>query len=76
MLGIGLDSDGHKRLTRGPNFALVGGSHDTHAAMTETAIKINEKLKQAGHTLESVPHEQFADIAHEVGLKPKPPPEN
>ena len=24
LLGVGLDSDGHKRLTTGPNFALVG----------------------------------------------------
>ena len=76
MLGVGLDSDGHKRLTRGPNFALVGGSKDTHAQMTEHAIKINEKLKQAGHTLDSVPHEQFEDIAREVGLKRAKPPEN
>ncbi len=25
MLGLGLDSDGHKRLTSGPNFVLMGG---------------------------------------------------
>jgi len=48
MLGIGLDSDGHKRLTRGDNFALVGGSEETHEQMTEKAIKINEKLKSRG----------------------------
>ena len=23
ILGVGLDSDGHKRITTGPNFALV-----------------------------------------------------
>jgi hypothetical protein len=44
LLGVGLDSDGHKRLTTGPNFALIGGSAETHATMTEKAIKINEKL--------------------------------
>lgn len=76
MLGVGLDSDGHKRLTQGPNFALVGGTQATHAEMTEKAIKINEKLKRAGHTLDSVPREQFDDIAQEVGLKRRPPPEN
>jgi hypothetical protein len=43
LLGVGLDSDGHKRLTTGPNFALVGGSEETHEVMTEKAIKINEK---------------------------------
>ena len=42
MLGIGLDSDGHKRITKGENFALVGGTKETHEVMTETAMKINE----------------------------------
>jgi hypothetical protein len=69
MLGVGLDSDGHKRLTTGPNFALVGGTQQTHEEMTEKAIKINEKLKSRGKQLETVTHEEFDDIAHEVGLK-------
>jgi len=69
MLGVGLDSDGHKRVTTGPNFALVGGSQDTHECMTEKAVKINEKLKARGKELHDVSHEEFDDIAHEVGLK-------
>ncbi len=69
ILGLGLDSDGHKRLTTGPNFALVGGTQETHEDMTEKAIKINEKLKSRGKQLEEVSHEEFDDIAHEVGLK-------
>ena len=69
MLGVGLDSDGHKRITKGPNFALVGGSKDTHEQMTEKAIKINEKLKLRGKHLHEVGHQEFDDIAHEVGLK-------
>ena len=69
MLGVGLDSDGHKRLTTGPNFALVGGSKDTHDEMTEKAVKINEKLKSRGKQLEQVSSEEFDDIAHDVGLK-------
>ncbi len=73
MLGVGLDSDGHKRLTTGPNFALVGGTEETHAVMTEKAVKINEKLKERGKQLETVTHEEFDDIAHEVGLKPVKP---
>jgi hypothetical protein len=73
MLGVGLDSDGHKRLTTGPNFALVGGTEETHAVMTEKAVKINEKLKACGKQLENVSHEEFDDIAHEVGLKPVKP---
>ena len=69
LLGVGLDSDGHKRITKGPNFALIGGSQDTHEQMTEKAIKINEKLKARGKQLDNISHEEFNDIAHEVGLK-------
>ena len=68
MLGVGLDSDGHKRLTTGPNFILAGGSEETHEVMTEKAIKINEKLAAKGKQLEEVTHEEFDDIAHSVGL--------
>jgi hypothetical protein len=69
MLGLGLDSDGHKRLTTGPNFVLVGGTEETHEVMTEKAIKINEKLTAAGKSLEQVDREEFDDIAQSVGLR-------
>jgi hypothetical protein len=69
MLGIGVDSDGHKRLTTGKNFALIGGSEETHQAMTEKAIKINEQLASKGKRLEDVTREEFEDIAHSVGLR-------
>jgi len=69
MLGLGLDSDGHKRITKGPNFALIGRSKDTHEQMTEKAVKINEKLKARGKELHQVSHEEFDEIANEVGLK-------
>ena len=69
MLGVGLDSDGHKRVTTGPNFALVGGSRETHEQMTEKTIKINEKLKARGKELHEVSCEEFDDVALEVGLK-------
>ena len=69
MLGLGLDSDGHKRLTTGPNFLLAGGTAETHEVMTEKAIKINERLAAKGKQLEDVSHEEFDDIAHSVGLQ-------
>jgi hypothetical protein len=73
MLGVGLDSDGHKRITTGPNFALIGGSEQTHEVMTEKAIKINEKLARKGKSLESLSQQEMDDIAAEVGLhRPKP----
>ena len=73
MLGVGLDTDGHKRLTTGPNFALVGGSEQTHEVMTEKAVKINEKLAAQGRRLDDVSVEEFDDIAQSVGLKRNPP---
>jgi len=76
MLGVGLDSDGHKRITKGDNFLLVGGSKDTHEVMTEKVIKINEKIAARGKRLEEVGREEFEDIAHSVGLqKHLPPPD-
>jgi release factor glutamine methyltransferase len=53
LLGVGLDNkDGHKRVTKGDNFFLVGGSEETHDKMAETAIKVNENLKIKGKRLE------------------------
>lgn len=69
MLGVGLDSDGHKRITTGDNFALVGGTEETHQVMTEKVIKINEQLKSRGKLLETITGKEFDDIAEEVGLK-------
>lgn len=76
MVGVGLDSDGHKRVTTGPNFVLAGGSKDTHEEMTEKVIKINEKLSAKGKSLEQVSREEFDDIAHSVGLHRHRPDQN
>lgn len=73
LLGVGFDSDGHKRITTGHNFALVGGSRETHEEMTEKVIKINEKLTAKGKRLEEVSAEEFDDIAGAVGLKRRQP---
>ena len=73
MLGLGLDSDGHKRLTTGPNFVLMGGSQETHEVMTEKVVKINEKLAAKGKQLEDVSSQEMDDIAHEVGLRRQKP---
>ena len=70
MLGIGLDGkDGHQRMTKGDNFCLVGGSEETHEAMTETAVKINEKLARKGKQLADVSREEFADLVREASGK-------
>lgn len=67
LVGIGLDNkDGHKRVTKGDNFFLAGGSEETHERMAETAIKFNEKLKAKGKRLEDVSKNEFIDIISEA----------
>jgi len=67
LLGVALDNkDGHTRFTRGKNFVLLGGSHDTHAVMQETVVKINEHLDRQGKRLEDVSVGELREICHEV----------
>ncbi len=63
ILGVGLDNeDGHKRITSGEKFVLVGGSQDTHERMTETMIKTFEELKRRDKPLEKVDPRELAEI--------------
>jgi len=67
LVGLGLDGkDGHVRMTKGPNFTLMGGSNDTHELMQETALKFNEELGKRGKRLEEVEPSEFAHIMHKV----------
>lgn len=67
LLGIGFDGDdGHKRITRGENFTIAGGSEETHDHMAETAIKFNEKLHRKGKSLDDVSREEFIDMIREA----------
>jgi hypothetical protein len=63
LVGIGLDNqDGHKRLTTAEQFAVVGGSDETHGRMTETLIKTFEELKTRGKALQAVEPRELHDI--------------
>ena len=67
LLGVGLDNqDGEKRLTKGENFCLIGGSEETHETMTETAIKFNEQLAKKGKTIGDLSREEFLDMMHKA----------
>ena len=63
LLGVGLDNDdGHKRITTGEQFAILGGSAETHERMTETVVKTFEELKQRGKKLDEVRRVELAEI--------------
>ena len=67
LLGVGLDhADGHKRVTRTEDFLLVGGSHETHERMQETAIKFEEGLERRGKTLAEAEVGEVIDLLHEA----------
>jgi hypothetical protein len=67
LLGLAFDAeDGHKRITRGPNFLLAGGSDETHAVMQETAVKINERLQKDGKQLADVSIGELRDIVADI----------
>ena len=65
LLGLGLDNDdGHKRITTGEQFAIVGGSEETHGRMTETVVKTFEELKTRKKQLHQVEPDELAEILH------------
>jgi len=67
MLGVGLDNDdGHRRITRGPNFYLVGGSQRTHEYMQRIAIKFNEKVEERDKRLEDINARDLSEIVEEL----------
>ncbi|MCK5844047.1 MAG: hypothetical protein KAG97_05015 [Victivallales bacterium] len=67
LFGVGFDAkDEHTRMTKGENFRLIGGSEETHERMTETAIKVNEKLDTKGKALEEVSKDEFTDILRDA----------
>lgn len=67
LLGLAFNADDEmKRITRGKNFLLAGGSAETHSLMQETAIKINEHLDREGKQLEEASVEELREICRQV----------
>ncbi|MEO1497572.1 MAG: hypothetical protein AAFV43_10520 [Planctomycetota bacterium] len=67
VLGVGLDADdGQKRLTRGQDFVLAGGSQETHERMQETMIKVTEKLGAKSKRLRDASPEELSDLLAEA----------
>ena len=70
LLGVGLDdAEGHRRVTRGDEFLLVGGSRDTHEHMQEKVIRFTEELLRRGKRLADVQDlGELREIADAAGL--------
>ena len=70
LLGLGFDAqDGHRRMTRGRDFVLVGGSRDTHEQMQEKAVRFDEELRRRGKRLAEVRSTaELREIADKAGM--------
>lgn len=67
LLGVGLDNDdGHKRITKGDEFYLVGGSAETHERLQDVAIHVTEALKNKGKSLREASVEEVIDLMHDA----------
>jgi hypothetical protein len=67
LLGLAFDADDdQKRITRGKNFFLAGGSEETHLLMRETVLKITERLDERGQHLADVSVDELRDLIDDV----------
>jgi hypothetical protein len=67
LLGLAFDADdGHKRITRGKNFLLAGGSEQTHGLMRDTIVKVTEELDNRGLDLADVSVDQLRDMLNDA----------
>ena len=67
LLGFGLDgTDGHKRITKGDDFFLVGGSAETHEKMQDLTIRLTERLKQKGKRIAGADPREIREIVDDL----------
>jgi hypothetical protein len=67
LLGLAFDADdGHKRITRGNNFLLAGGSEHTHGLRRDTILKVNAELDACGLDLADVSADELRDLLNDV----------
>ena len=69
LLGVGFDArDGHVRVTKGADFALLGGSEETHARMQDKAQAFQAELDRRGKRLVEVGPRELRAIVKKTGL--------
>ena len=67
LLGLGFDAkDDQIRITKGPNFRLLGGSQPTHERMQETCMRFNEELRRLGKSLDEIDPEEAREIIRRI----------
>jgi hypothetical protein len=68
LMGVGLDSDGHARITKSEEYLLMGGSENTHDRMRETVERFTDTLRRMGTDLQHASSDEMLEAAGEAGL--------
>jgi len=68
LMGFGLDSDGHARVTNGEDYVLLGGSENTHGRMQDEVERFRDVLQRMGTDLQRASTDEVVEAAHESGL--------
>lgn len=68
LMGIGLDDDGHARLTKGEDYVLLGGSEETHERMQDEIERFRGELEKQGTDLQRASKDEMLEAARESGL--------
>ena len=68
IMGLGLDSDGHARVTKGDDFLLLGGSEETHERMQEDVDRFQHALDKLGTDLQRASQVELREAAEKAGL--------
>lgn len=68
LMGFGLDSDDHARVTKGEDYVLLGGSENTHGRMQDEVERFRDVLHKMGTDLQRASHDEVREAAEESGL--------
>jgi len=68
LMGLGLDSDGHARVTEGEDYVLFGGSENTHGRMQDEVERFRDVLHRMGTDLQRASPDEVMEAAEESGL--------
>ncbi len=68
LMGVGLDSDGHARVTQADEYLLMGGSETTHGMMREVVERFTDTLRRMGTDLQHASGDEMLEAADEAGL--------
>ena len=68
LMGVGLDSDGHARVTKGEDYVVLGGSKATHERLQEGVERFRDTLQKMGTDLQTASDDEMFEAASESGL--------